>query len=100
LQGYGGVHNQVLTTSADESPADKSEPRMDESPDDVLDAVTRNDSGDDGGYKSELRMDESPDDVLDAVTRNNSGDDGGWPPPWTRPVVIGGVLWYSTLFFS
>jgi hypothetical protein len=72
LQGYGGVHNQVLTTSADESPADK----------------------------SESRMDESPDDVLDAVTRNDSGDDGGWPPPWTRPVVIGGVLWYSTLFFS
>jgi hypothetical protein len=45
-------------------------------------------------------MDESPDDVLDAVTRNDSGDDGGWPPPWTRPVVIGGVLWYSTLFLS
>lgn len=69
LAGYGGVHNQ---RPADESPADVSEPRMDE----------------------------SPDDVLDAVTRNHSDDDGGWPPAWTRPVVIGGVLWYSTLFFS
>ena len=43
---------------------------------------------------TELRAD------LTAFVNSRTADDGVWPPPWTRPVVIGGVLWYSTLFFS
>ena len=44
----------------------------------------------------EPTLDDLEDDVIDAV----QGADKDWPPKWTRPIVIGGVFWYSSMFFT